>query len=298
MPAADWQVLWKRNPHPRDKRIYFIEQTHTYFVDGSSEGNLSTTKFLHAFFPHFDAEKTIKKMMAGRNWTTSKYYGKTLQQIMGEWNENGRIASEAGTKMHLAIEQYLNEAGHIIPKDILATPEWKYFMSFWQDHGSDIEPYRLEWEVFTDPQTKLTGSIDGVFRRKSDGKFLIYDWKRSKEIKSANLFGGIGFPPVEHIQDTNYWHYTLQLNVYRWILETYYGLQVADMYLVILHPDNKSYKRMRLNRLDDEVADMIQARRRAVAEGCKQDVILPLPSEEEDDGQPSIKLDGQCIIKL
>ncbi len=71
MPAADWQILWKRNPHPRDERIYFIEETHTYFVDGSSEGNLSTTKFLHAFFPHFDAEATIKKMMAGRNWTKS-----------------------------------------------------------------------------------------------------------------------------------------------------------------------------------------------------------------------------------
>lgn len=298
MPAADWQILWKRNPHPRDERIYFIEETHTYFVDGSSEGNLSTTKFLHAFFPHFDAEATIKKMMAGRNWTKSKYYGKTLKQIMAEWNENGRIASEAGTKMHLAIEQYLNDAGHLIPKEVLDTPEWKYFMSFWHDHGHDIEPYRLEWEVFTDPQTKLTGSIDGVFRRKSDGKFLIYDWKRSKEIKSDNPFGGKGFPPVEHIQDTNYWHYTLQLNVYRWILETYYDMEVADMYLVILHPDNKSYKRMRLNRLDDEVADMIQARRRAVADGCKQDVILPLPAEREEECSSPVQENGPCMIKF
>jgi hypothetical protein len=56
----------------------------------------------------------------------------------------------------------------------------------------------------------------------------------------------------------------LQLNVYRWILETYYGLDVADMYLVIMHPNAKGYKRMRLNRMDEEVADMIECRRRAV----------------------------------
>jgi hypothetical protein len=119
-----------------------------------------------------------------------------------------------------------------------------------------------------------------VFRRKSDGKFVIYDWKRSKEIKTENKFGS-GLAPLEHLPDTNYWHYTLQLNVYKWILEKYYGLEVADLYLVILHPDNSSYRRMRLNILEEEVEDMIECRRRAVAAGCKTSVILPTPLEAE-----------------
>lgn len=86
---------------------------------------------------------------------------------------------------------------------------------------------------------------------------------------------------MEHLPDTNYWHYTLQLNVYKWILEKYYGLEVADLYLVILHPDNSSYRRMRLNILEEEVEDMIECRRRAVAAGCKTAVILPTPVEAE-----------------
>lgn len=279
MPFQSWQHLSRINHHPRDDRIKFVESTHTYYVDGSSEGNISTTKFIHAFFPHFDADAIIQKMMSSPKWPQSKYYGKTAKEIANEWNNNGKIASEAGTAMHLAIEQFLHGSSELISEEIKATPEWKYFKQFWADCGGDLEPYRMEWEVWTDPTIKLTGSIDGVFKRKSDGKIVIYDWKRSKEIKSDNPFGS-GYPPLEHLPDTNYWHYSLQLNVYKWILETYYGCDVADLYLVILHPDNKSYKRMRLNIMTDEVLAMIDARKRAVADGCKQEVILPLPADD------------------
>jgi hypothetical protein len=47
------------------------------------------------------------------------------------------------------------------------------------------------------------------------------------------------------------------------------------MYLLVLHPDNKNYKRVRLNRMDDEVAAMLECRLRAVKSGSKAVVILP-----------------------
>lgn len=272
MPAADWQILWKKHEHVRDKRLLFVEETHTYYIDGDSKGVTSVTSLLHAFFPHFEPDIIIDKMMKSPKWPQNKYYGKTKEEIKAMWNENGRVASEAGTKMHLAIEMFLNDAYHLIPKDVLETPEWKYFIKFWKDHGEDLEPWRLEFEVFIE-EIKLAGSIDAVFRRKSNGKFLIYDWKRSKEIKTENSFE-TGYAPLDHLPNTNYWHYTAQLNVYRYILENYYDMEVEDMYLVILHPDNKSYKRMRLNRMDDEVELMIEARKKAVEAGCKKVVIL------------------------
>jgi hypothetical protein len=95
-----------------------------------------------------------------------------------------------------------------------------------------------------------------------------------------NDFGGRALYPLDHLHDTNYWHYSLQLNVYRWFLETYYGLKINDMYLIVLHPDNKNYRRLRLNRMDDEVKIMTDARMRAVQDGCKQKVIMPYPECE------------------
>jgi hypothetical protein len=288
MPHKPWQRLTVINQHLRDNHINFDEPTHKYYVNGSCQGNVSCTGFVHEFFGHFDAKAIIAKMRKGPKWATSKYYGKTDKEIMDEWSANGKTASEAGTAMHLAIEQFLHGSSEQIKPGMFETVEWKYFMKFWNDCGHDLEPYRSEWEVFTDSleplpserKIKLCGSIDMVFRRKSDGKFVIYDWKRSKEIKSENSYES-GLCPLEHLPDTNYWHYTMQLNVYKWILEKYYGLEVADLYLVIIHPDQPSYRRMRLNIMTDEVEDMIECRRLAVEAGCKQSVILPIPEHVE-----------------
>ena len=282
-----WQKLTFLNAHARDAHIHFDEPTHKYYVNGTCQGNISCTGFIHEFFEHFDARAIIAKMKKSSTWTTSKYYGKTDKEIMDEWNANGKQASEAGTAMHLAIEQFLHNSPEVINPAVLESVEWRYFMKFWKDCGDDLEPYRSEWEVFTDAvdgsgtKIKLCGSIDMVFRRKSDEKYVIYDWKRSKEIKSDNPYKK-GLAPLNHLPDTNYWHYTMQLNVYKWILETFYGLEVADLYLVILHPDQASYQRMRLNIMTEEVEGMIDCRRRAVEAGCKQSIILPVPEPEEN----------------
>ena len=70
-----------------------------------------------------------------------------------------------------------------------------------------------------------------------------------------------GHEPVEHLPNSNYWHYTLQLNTYRGFLESYYGLRISDMCIVIFHPDNTNYQLFRLNRMDDEIQDMLAKRK-------------------------------------
>jgi ATP-dependent exoDNAse (exonuclease V) beta subunit len=261
MPQS-WQTLSFTNEHPRDKSIVFDEPTHGYTVNGVSKGWISCTKFLHDFFPHFDADAVIQKMMSSPKWPLNKYFGKTAQQIKAEWDENGRVASTAGTAMHLAIEQFLHGHPELIDRAVLKTTEWRYFQNFWADVSGDLVPYRSEWEVWSE-EYKLAGSIDMIFYRKSDDSYVIYDWKRSKEIKMENSWGD-GYGPVSHLPDCNYWHYTLQLNTYRWFLETYYGLKISDMYIVIMHPDNKNYKSYRLNRLEDEVLGMLAERKKKI----------------------------------
>lgn len=274
MPEA-WQRLAVVNKHPRDDSVRFFEPTHTYYIKGSSDRVISCTGFIHQFFPHFDADVAIDKMMASPRWPAHKLYGMTKQEIKDLWSNSGKEASGLGTAMHLAIEQFLNDAHDIIAPEVKETKEWEYFLNFWRECGHDLEPYRMEWEVWSDEHL-LCGSIDGIFRRKSDGKYVIYDWKRSKEIKTTNDFE-TGHPPLDHLPNTNYWIYTLQLNIYRWFLETLYGLDIGDMYLVVLHPNNRNYRRIRLNRLEQEVLDMLACRKRAVVAGGKQTVLLPLP---------------------
>lgn len=261
-----WQTLSFVNKHPRDDAIQFDEPTHVYTVNGSSKGVISCTGFLHSFFPHFDADAVIKKMMQSPKWPQNKYYGMTAAEIKKGWNNNGAAASGAGTAMHLGIEQFLHGHPELVDPEVKESLEWRYFKNFWKDMSGDLVPYRSEWEVWSE-EHKLAGSIDMIFYRKSDDSYVIYDWKRSKEIKKENSFGN-GFGPVAHLPDANYWHYTLQLNVYRWFLETFYGLRVSDMYIVIMHPDNANYKSYRLNRLDEEVQGMLECRLEALRAGA------------------------------
>ena len=44
--------------------------------------------------------------------------------------------------------------------------------------------------------------------------------------------------PLAHLDDCTGMHYRLQLNVYKFILERYYGQHVVGMYVVCIHPDN------------------------------------------------------------
>lgn len=268
-----WQTLAVKNEHPRDKEVRFVESTHTYYVRGSSKGYISTTGFYHSFFPHFDADKTIANMMSKASWPQSKYYGMTSKEIKDLWSSSGKEASGAGTEVHLAIEQFLNDATDDISPEVKKTKEWEYFMDFWQVVKDDLEPYRTEWEVWDD-EYKLTGSIDMVFRRKSDNTYHIYDWKRSKEIKLSNSYEQ-GLGPLAAIDNCNFWHYTVQLNVYRWFLERNYGLTIGDMVLVIVHPNNSSFIKLPVQRLTKEIDGMMECRLRAVKANAKVPILFP-----------------------
>ena len=103
-------------------------------------------------------------------------------------------------------------------------------MRFYKQH-KELEPYRTEWMVY-DKDLKLAGSIDMVFKNK-DGTLSIYDWKRTKGLSKTNRWQSAK-KPVEHLPDTNFWHYALQLNVYKRILEEKYRKTVKELYLVCL----------------------------------------------------------------
>jgi len=248
--------LAELNPHERDSRIVFDEGPHIYYIDDSCDGYVSVTTFNHHNFEHFDADAIIKNMMSSKRWPQSKYYGQTIDEIKTGWDNNRDEAASAGTKMHYDIECYYNEVS--VENDSI---EYEYFRNFLKDYP-DLKPYRTEWTVFHE-ELKLAGSIDMVFE-KEDGHLLIYDWKRSKGIVKTNGFGKWGQKEcIEHLPDTNYWHYCLQLNTYKAILEEKYGKIVDELYLVCLHPENKNknYQRIKVVNLQDEVKGLFNLRR-------------------------------------
>ncbi len=255
------EYLSEKNKHPRDVNISFEEGPHIYTVCGERGTYTSVTTWNHTHFEKFDPDAIIDKMMKSKNWNKPdyKYYGKTREEIKKMWDDKRDEAACAGTNMHNDIEKYYN--GIDVNNDSI---EFNYFKNFVNDF-QELIPYRTEWMVY-DEDLKLSGSIDMVFEN-PDGTLLIYDWKRCQEIQHDAQFGKFSCTPcISHLPDTNFWHYSLQLNMYKNILEQKYNKQVTELYLVCLHPDNayKKYERISVPILTNEMNNLIELRKKQV----------------------------------
>ena len=271
-------TLASRNCHDRDQYIQFFEEDHKYVITNDTENKYtSVTTWNHSHFPIFNANLIIKNMMKGKNWKEGhKYWGLTAEEIKKQWSNNSSAVSGAGTDLHFEIECFMNnpcasEYKHtdlynaysldITNSNETKAIEWDYFINFIKDHP-ELKPYRTEWTIY-DEDLKISGSIDMVYEN-PDGTLSIYDWKRSKEITRINNFKKFAINKlICHMPDSNFWHYALQLNTYKRILERKYGKIVTDLYLVRLHPDaeEKNYELIKLPDLTKEIDELFEERK-------------------------------------
>jgi len=251
--------LATKNPQKRDKNTTLDEATHIYNIQGNTT-YISMTTFIHTLVEPFDEEKIITNMMESQNWEKNKYYGLSREEIKSLWEKNRIEASTAGTKMHFNIECFYNNP-KLQTTISVSNIEEQYFMNFYNDFKDLLEPFRTEWIVYNE-DIKLAGSIDMIFKNVKTGQLEIYDWKRCKEIKKHCGFNKwLKSPIVEHLPDTNFWHYALQLNGYKYILTHKYGQNVGDCYLVCLHPNNQNnnYIRLKVPDLQEEITTLFNA---------------------------------------
>lgn len=267
--------LSKTNKHERDNNIKFYQSGHKYEINTDSKTKYtSVTTWNHNHFPKFDADAVIRNIMKGKNWgPENKYWGLTPQQIKASWKNNGTIASQSGTFLHDQIEKFMNNDGlssSYTHTELLADykkkvmkegiVEWNYFIEFIKDN-CELKPYRTEWMIY-DEDVKIAGSIDMVYEN-LDGTLSIYDWKRSKDITKINNWNTFATNPIiNHMPDANFWHYALQLNTYKAILERKYGKKVTKLCLVRLHPDNSddTYELLEVPMLDEYVSKLFEER--------------------------------------
>jgi hypothetical protein len=279
-----YPVLSVRNAHPRDKNIHFEEEGHKYTISNDngndntgvgSSGYTSVTTWVHTHFPHFDADLIINRMMSSKSWKPGhKYWGLTADGIKDLWNSKRDDAAGAGTQLHYEIECFMNSNAlrfdytHrelLYQHNILIKydkryldfgKEWSYFMNFVRDFP-ELKPYRTEWTVYHE-DLRLAGSIDMVYEN-PDGSLSIYDWKRSADIIKVNAWNKSAITKeIDWMPDSNFWHYSLQLNAYKMILETKYGKVVKDMFLVRLHPDSADYELIQVFDLKNDIQKLFE----------------------------------------
>tara|TARA_Y100001958_G_scaffold159887_1_gene163960 strand:- start:3623 stop:4519 length:897 start_codon:yes stop_codon:yes gene_type:complete len=283
--------LSKMNKHDRDDEITFVPEGHIYMIKGETSKPISVTTLTYKnVWAPFDANAVITRIMDSEKYKSgnSEYSGMSKWEIKRKWDKAGEEARVEGTKLHDKIEKYYNEKMILEEKNakrrserlskkrkcddnekekrIEGPTDWMQFMRFAEsDIMKNMVPYRTEWKIFSRVYN-IAGAIDMIFLNKDTNTLEIYDWKRSKEISQDNYNRYAIHPVLKEYQipDANYYKYSMQLSVYKYILETEYDLpyKLGDMYLVRMDTNEEMEKAERIEAayMKEEIESLLKTR--------------------------------------
>ena len=247
--------------HNQYGHIYYEDGRHVY-VD-TNNGNIltSVTTLLKQYQTPFDTEYWTKKMVD--NPKKPKYWGMTQQEIKDLWNKIRILGVTSGSIVHEYLEtRWYNKEFPINYSayeylDDLNTEDFSIFHTkvkkligfadkFIEDHKHVI-PIRPELIVGNE---KLAGQIDffGYDTEKDD--YIIFDYKTDKKIDFKNEYQNFK-SPLTHLDDCEFNKYSLQVNLYRKLLEPV--VDVKDMHIIWFFADNDSYVKLRVKKDDKNI---------------------------------------------
>jgi ATP-dependent exoDNAse (exonuclease V) beta subunit len=96
--------------------------------------------------------------------------------------------------------------------------------------------------VVGDSELNLTGMVDQLFWNVKQQCLQIWDWKTNTKLNMTNDFGKKLKYNLYMVDDCEYSIYSLQLNVYKKIIERNTNLRLGDCHLVWFNEENPDYK--------------------------------------------------------
>ena len=226
--------------------IFLEESTHTYNLINSKIIFNSVTEFIGTFFEPFHEIEVAKKLIK-----MTKYSNKTVEDILDEWK--GR--RDRGTLVHKQIENFLvnKKETHQINDQ-----KTKQGIDFLIKRCIKNDNHLFPEVRICSENLKLAGTIDLLIYNKIKKKFSIIDWKTNVEIKKTGYKKGINHPALV-IDDCSFNKYSLQLSIYKAILEKEYNVEVAGLYIAHLKDSSCELIECRINQ--SYVKDMLNTRK-------------------------------------
>jgi ATP-dependent exoDNAse (exonuclease V) beta subunit len=243
--------------------IVFLDATHVYLINGRPSAEVSVTGLLNLYKPAFEADKWAEIKAKQRSITSA--------EIKEEWRINNLYATTRGTILHSYIENYYDnkiipynsgdveeelgtELHQKIRDDIVCLV--KQFNKFYNDY-QHILPIKKELVVGDIDDTRICGMLDMLAYNTKTNKFELYDYKTNKDISYSSKFEKKFYEPVSHLDVCEFNTYSLQLAIYKYILETYTDIKISGCYVVWFNVDNENYKVIPLLDLQEEVQNIL-----------------------------------------
>lgn len=225
----------------------------------------SVSSAVPLFFKTFDRE-----LWAARKADST---GRSADEILEEWAIKGERARQSGIFLREQTARYFaggrmkggfrfkfKGSATSVSEYVSLEKEEALFMDF-VSH-TELRVYRTNYLV-ADRSLRIAGRV--AFIGVCEGGYVLYDWKKASGITDANgnaitvsAAGDKGTNGLENVDDTPFWRYALQMNLYRAILEKNYHLSIKAMYLVDVSADKKNPATVSVPFMNDETAAVMK----------------------------------------
>ena len=235
----------KEIPKFIDPNITLEDEGHIYTLATHPDKEfISCTTLLKPLFDPFEPEKVAADLISW-HW---KYKDRTVEDLVEEW----RLTGESGTESHKELEDYIFFGKEPITPKGKQGKRWVDFI---------IEKDKYDWYpevILYNKDLGIAGMIDLILVDRKTGMLHVFDWKTNKKIAFKGYRGKKGIAPqTKHMPDCEYSIYSLQLSIYKYLLENFYGFKVESLHIVHLRED--SYNVIPVKYLEHEVEVILSA---------------------------------------
>jgi hypothetical protein len=222
--------------------VTFYDEPHKYFLDGREL--ISVTTLIHKYQEEF--QEDFWADIKGRQ------HDLTSNQVKRAWQFINKKGTIKGSAIHDYTENVFQNKVFQYPLQIIMNqfgfdPVWSEYQTtkkhvdrFYDDVRGKLIPIRTEFVVY-DRESLIGGMLDMLFYNVKSGEFQIWDWKTNKkfstEEKSRHLKDELCM-----IEDCDLELYSLQLELYKYIIEKNTGMKLGDSYIVWFSHNNPTYQ--------------------------------------------------------
>lgn len=244
--------------------VKYFDEPHEYYINGIKV-HLSATKLISNCKEPFKKDYWAKKKADERKISVA--------EIIAEWDLKAKISTEKGTAFHNYVENYLSNRIFPYPSvRILSVPEFngqdpirerfdtlvRMFDVFFGDIQNKLIPIKSEF-VIGDVELDVAGMIDQIFYNKKSGMLEIWDWKTNKEIGTSNKWNRFK-APLSHLEECELNSYSLQLSIYKYIIEKHTGIKFGNSYLAWFFEGNSKYEIIKTHDFEREAKLLLKVK--------------------------------------
>lgn len=222
--------------------VTYHDEPHKYYFGGQEL--VSVTTILHKYQEEFNEDYWSK--------IKSEEYGITQKEVLRAWKFINKKGTMKGSAIHDYTENlFLNKVFPYPKQWILdefgfdpVLPEYditrKHVDNFYNDVQGKLIPIRTEMIVY-DSDSLIGGMLDMLFYNVKMKELQIWDWKTNKAFemeKKSRHFQG----KLQILEDSDLEIYSLQLAMYKLIIEKNTGIKLGKSYVTWFSHNNSSYE--------------------------------------------------------